>query len=244
MKNWGVVLICAIFLSSCSMGVGKVTEREWRTDPITQEKYEVVRETTPSFWKSENMEMGYVTQQKKIQAGHDIAMAKLQAIEKEAARRASMPLSSDARAAFSALDSVMIDKIRVDIPVGDVPIARGLGDYVGSQSVQIAQIAVGGLGALFGVDVPSWLVGGGGDGGGSTTYMDNVNIGGDAYTNGSIRKDSYDLGGYQATFSNNIPGGSVTEDNDEYTGNAQSSNGGGDGDTAADNATEDTRSLF
>lgn len=226
------------------MGVGKTTTREIRTDPVTKETYEVVTETEPSFWKSENQEMAFKAIGEKINSNNQLVNKKLDAIDRARMERARIPLPVEAQAYANALDMVMINNIKTDVNVSDVPMPRNMAETIGNQSVQLAQIVTGGVGSLLGVDVPYWLVGGGGSGGGSTTYMDNVNIGGDAYTNGSIRKDRYDLGGYQAAFSNNIPGGSVTEDNDTYEGNAQSSNGGGDGDTTTANPYSDDDSLL
>lgn len=243
MKHRILCLLVIPVLCSCSMGVGKTTTREIRTDTITKEPYEVVTETEPSFWKSENQEMAFKTIDHKLTVGESLATKKLDAIDKARMERATIPLSNDARAYANALDMVMISNIKTDVNVSDIPMPRNMAETIGGQAVQLTQIATGGLGALFGVDVPIWLTGGTG-GSGSVTYMDGVNIGGDAYTNGSIRKDNYDLGGYQATMVVNRNGGSVTEDNDEYTGNAQSSNGGGDGDTSTANPQDENTSLF
>ncbi len=237
------ICICTLALVSCTMGVGKSTVKELRTDPITGEQFTVITDTVPSFWKSENQEMAFNTMREDIRASKELAKIKIDAIDRARMERASIPLSVDARAYANALDIVVINNIKTDVDVSDIPMPRNMADSLGNQSVALAQIGAGALGALFGVDIPIWLTGGSGRGG-SMTYMEKVNIGGDSYSNGSVRKDSYDLGGYQSAFSNSIPGGSVSEDNDVYNGNSQSSNAGGDGDTISNTPLNDNDSLF
>lgn len=66
-----------------------------------------------------------------------------------------------------------------------------------------------------------WGIPPGSGSGGGSIGMDRVNIGGDFYANGSIRNDKTEANGYQANVNLSRSGGSVTEDNDSYTGNAQ-----------------------
>lgn len=94
--------------------------------------------------------------------------------------------------------------------------------------------------SLVGWGIP---MGGYGQGGGAIA-MERVNIGGDFYANGSIRNDRMEANGYQANVDLSRPGGSVTEDNDVYEGNAQSSNGGGDGNTGVSSDVSDDDSLL
>ena len=97
--------------------------------------------------------------------------------------------------------------------------------------------------SLVGWGIPS---GGYGSGGGAIG-MERVNIGGDFYANGSIRNDRTEANGYQANVDLSRSGGSVTEDNDVYEGNAQSTNTTGEGDngpTVSDNPYSDDDSLL
>lgn len=95
------------------------------------------------------------------------------------------------------------------------------------------------------LSIAGWgiLPGGNGSGGG-TIAMDRVNVGGDFYANGSVRNDKIEASGYQANVPLTRSGGSVSEDNDNYEGNAQSANAGGDGNTSTANPYERNTGLF
>lgn len=241
MREWhkcGVALLMAVsflFVSGCAGG-NKTTTKTY-TDPETLQKQEVTTTETSTFWKSENQQMGYEVMEKKIDKGAEVALAKLEQIERNAARRSQMSLSPEARAYADALDTVVTAQIRPDVPVGDIPIAKNAADFIGPNAVALAYAGISLTGALLDLDIGGPF--GGTANGEGNASLDGVTVGRDLYVQ-SERSDQYNLAEDSAY--NTTESTSLSWYTETHTGTSE--NSGQDGTATANVPSDEEIGLF
>ena len=229
-----LLLVLAVMLLPGCLPFMSRTKTTTLTDLDGRKK---VVEEEKGFFASENLEAYYEHENKRIENYTRVIEKKIEAINAIAERRASIAMTPSEALMAGVIDTLSITIIKEAAPLPANPAPRTMGDYLGPQTVALAQIAVGGIGAAFDWDT-GWVLGGSNSGEGSTS-MKEVTIAGDFYNN-SERRDQYYLEEGSAWGGTESPTLSWTYET--YTGN--STNSGQEGTASASSPTDKDIGVF